>query len=482
MDCFKNNKRHVVLLNLDFESQTQLSGFLDPADFHLTALTLSVWEEMEARHHKEWALLILNPSHFSDKQIAQILSYKEKNPFLPILALKTSTNTPSSFKQMNHAIFQWLELSWRREKIQKILLSAYEHGELSAKATKIQKELQALSPKERQVIGKSSKFLHALEIARKAAASKANILITGESGTGKEIFAKFIHDESPVQKGPLVAINCSAIPDHLLESELFGHAKGSFTGAQERRIGLFEEAQNGTLFLDEIGDLDLHLQSKILRVLQEKKVKRIGENNYRSINCRIISATNRDLRREIQDHRFREDLFFRLDVVPIALPPLRERKDDILRLAMFFLTRYTEESPSQPPKSFSFDALKYLYEHDWKGNIRELENTIERAIVLSEGPEITKDDFIPESDNPPSLSPLIAPSNESFYVDCQERLPPLEHIVQKYIEFAVSKTGGARDKAAREIGIDRKTLYKRLKVSESLKMPLRIGAFDPVFR
>jgi two-component system response regulator HydG len=323
--------------------------------------------------------------------------------------------------------------------------------------------------KHEHVIGRSPKFINSLDLAKRVANSHASVLITGESGTGKEIFAKYIHNESKSSKGPFVAINCSAIPENLLESELFGHAKGSFTGAQENRVGLFEEAQNGTLFLDEIGDLSLPLQSKLLRVLQEKKIKRVGENQYRQVNCRIISATHKNLSIEVKDHRFREDLYFRLDVIPIFIPPLRERLEDIMPLAEYFLKKYAAINFSVA-KYFSKDSIKYLLTNKWQGNIRELENTIERATVLCNQIEVSLDDLIPLSES--SIENMdknvLDLGDNTFYITHSEKLPSLDEVIQKYIQYAVNKKSGARDQTAKEIGIDRKTLYKRLQSQNQL--------------
>ncbi len=326
-----------------------------------------------------------------------------------------------------------------------------------------------MTVKHEHVIGRSPKFINSLDLAKRVANSHASVLITGESGTGKEIFAKYIHNESKSSKGPFVAINCSAIPENLLESELFGHAKGSFTGAQENRVGLFEEAQNGTLFLDEIGDLSLPLQSKLLRVLQEKKIKRVGENQYRQVNCRIISATHKNLSIEVKDHRFREDLYFRLDVIPIFIPPLRERLEDIMPLAEYFLKKYAAINFSVA-KYFSKDSIKYLLTNKWQGNIRELENTIERATVLCNQIEVSLDDLIPLSES--SIENMdknvLDLGDNTFYITHSEKLPSLDEVIQKYIQYAVNKKSGARDQTAKEIGIDRKTLYKRLQSQNQL--------------
>nr|BFD67401.1 hypothetical protein HAGR004_24230 [Bdellovibrio sp. HAGR004] len=307
------------------------------------------------------------------------------------------------------------------------------------------------------IIGKSPRFLEVLEMARRVAASSANVLITGESGTGKEVIARLIHDLSARQKKTFVPINCSAIPEPLLESELFGYARGAFTGAHCSRQGLFEEADGGTLFLDEIGDLDLHLQAKLLRVLQEKKVKRVGENHYRPLNLRIVSATHNDLEENVEERRFREDLYFRLKVVSIRMPPLRERPEDILPLARHFLDKFLQRY-QMPAKNWGRDVEDFLVSRPWSGNVRELENSIERAVVLSPGPEIPLKIFledIPDKDE--SLESIF----ERLF-QAQGRFLSLEELNQAYISFVLKTNRGAREKSSRDLGIDRKTLYRKL--------------------
>jgi len=314
------------------------------------------------------------------------------------------------------------------------------------------------------IIGKSFKFLEAMDTAQKIAPSCANVFISGESGTGKEVFAKFIHSRSKRAHGPFVAINCSAIPENLLESELFGHARGSFTGAIDKKIGLFEEAQDGTLFLDEIGDLSVHLQAKLLRVLQEKSIKRIGENQTRTINARIISATHRNLAKEVAVGKFREDLFYRLSVIPLEIPPLRERKEDILPLAEFFLSRFAAENNS-PAKLFSLDARDHLLSNHWRGNVRELENAIERAVVLATELEVKAKDFSTSlmDQDISQPKPAISLHQGNFVIQFEDHLPTVHDVLQKYVEFAVQYNRGAKDRTAKDIGIDRKTLYKKLR-------------------
>lgn len=313
------------------------------------------------------------------------------------------------------------------------------------------------------VIGKSQGFKKAMELAKRVSSSQANILISGESGSGKEVIAKAVHELGDKKDGPFIAINCSAIPENLLESELFGHAKGAFTGANDKKIGLFEEANKGTLFLDEIGDLTLSLQAKLLRVLQERKVKRIGENQYRDISARIICATHKDLRKEVTEGRFREDLYFRLNVIPIYMPPLRERKDDILPLSEYFLKKFALMN-NMPVKGFSKEAIQKLESHTWKGNVRELENAIERAVVLSSS-EILQVDDLPTEDvfrqeTPSSISDEA--TNDLLAFKHNEPVT-LDELSKKYIQYTFDKNGGAKEQTAKDLGIDRKTLYRKLK-------------------
>lgn len=307
-----------------------------------------------------------------------------------------------------------------------------------------------------QIIAHSPRFLKVLEVARRVASSSANVLITGESGTGKEIIARLIHDLSARGKETFVPINCSAIPDQLLESELFGYARGAFTGATGPKAGLFEEANGGTLFLDEIGDLDLHLQAKLLRVLQEKKVKRVGENHYRPLNIRILAATHSDLTEDVQQKKFREDLYFRLNVVPIEIPPLRERMEDILPLAEYFLQKYSFKHQTRE-KHFSQEVSQYLLNHSWLGNVRELENMIERAVILSAESEISLKDLEGGMERPACLDSIF----ERLFQK-KGRLLSLEEMCYQYIDYALKVNNGMREKTAKDLGIDRKTLYRKI--------------------
>jgi len=311
------------------------------------------------------------------------------------------------------------------------------------------------------IVGKSEGIRSLLELAKRVAKSTATVSITGESGTGKEVFAKAIHNWSPRSKKPFVAINCSAIPEALLESELFGHAKGSFTGAIDKKLGLFEEADGGTLFLDEIGDLNKSLQAKLLRVLQEKEIKRVGENQNRAVDVRVIAATHKDLRYEVQEKRFREDLYFRLNVIPIKIPPLRDRREDILPLAEFFLRKYNALNGTQI-SGFKKNAKEFLLTQPWRGNVRELENSIERAVVLANGTEIDANSFLVFADDERSQTESIADKKNTFTLRFGEQVESLQTLEKKYVQFVFERHNRAKEVTAKALGIDRKTLYRKL--------------------
>lgn len=309
------------------------------------------------------------------------------------------------------------------------------------------------------VIGKSQSIKNILDLARRASKTSTNILITGEGGTGKGVIARAIHIMGGRRKVPFAAINCSAIPETLLESELFGHAKGAFPGAQERKIGLFEEANGGTLFLDEIADLSLSLQGKLLRVLQEGKIKRIGESQFHPVSVRIISATHKNLRKEIALKKFREDLFFRLSVIPLWIPPLRDRKEDIQPLAEFFIRKFSILNCSYP-KKLNKDALENLINNSWPGNVRELENTIERVVALSSTSTIRAEEVISlyQEKNINKTESDFSFSNQIY-----TKILTMEEMINSYVQFVLKSNHGVKEKTARDLQIDRKTLYRRLK-------------------
>lgn len=314
-----------------------------------------------------------------------------------------------------------------------------------------------------QLIGSSTAMTTVYSMIEKVAQTDVSVLITGESGTGKEIVAREIHTRSQSRPGSFVALNCAAMPEELIESELFGHEKGAFTGAAGKRIGKFEAAHKGTLFLDEVGDMSLSTQAKVLRVLEERQFQRLGSNETLSSDVRIISATNKNLEKEVEEHRFREDLYYRLCVVKIDLPPLRERKSDIPALAHAFCNRYTLAYKSDPLR-ISKQALKELIEYDWPGNVRQLRNCIERAVVLTESDEITLD-VLPQEIRSKKQEEIKLPMSEDditipLSLNFRDAKKEFE---RKYVERCLDQTSGNITQAAQMLGMHRQSLQHKIK-------------------
>ncbi len=309
------------------------------------------------------------------------------------------------------------------------------------------------------LIAKSSVMREVMDRVSRVARSRCSVMVLGESGTGKELIARAIHDQSLRQCAPFIPVNCSALPENLLESELFGHRRGAFTGAEESRRGLFEEAEGGTLFLDEIGDMPVLLQSKLLRVLQDQKIRPVGENTLRKVNVRIIAATHQDLGRLIEEGQFRGDLYYRLAVVTVKLPPLRERTEDIPEIAESFIKKYCIEN-GLPSKSICPKALEKLTRLSWLGNVRELQNTLERALILSRDSSLEEKDF--EVQEIGGVAPDRSSKFSAETSDLFRSLPSLKALEKEYIELVLRVTDHAKEKAAKILGVDRKTLYRKL--------------------
>lgn len=289
------------------------------------------------------------------------------------------------------------------------------------------------------------------------ASSNANVLITGESGTGKEVLAKFIHSMSPRAKKEMVSINCAAIPESLLESELFGYKKGAFTGATSDYKGLFEVADGGTIFLDEIGDMALRLQGKLLRVLQERKLRSVGSIIEKNVDFKLIAATNRNLKLDVERGQFREDLFYRLNVVPITLPPLRCRKDDIPNLVTKFLNHFSTNYGLSEPLKITNEVMGELVHRNWPGNIRELENLIEQVTVLNRDKKIIELHHLPEE--------IKGLNHENFELDYEnfKTFPTVSELTNKYIDFVLKQVNLHQGEASRILGVSRRTIYRRIK-------------------
>jgi two-component system response regulator HydG len=455
------NSKHLILIDDDKDLLELLAGVLKQKGYDITAFenaeeVLTLIEKKEL--HPDAVICDLKLPLMSGVEFIKRMKKTKKS--LPIILMTGEGSVEVAVEAINAGAYDFvlkpLHMPQLLISVQRALyLNQVQQENMNLKSFLHDQDYLGL----KGVIGRSPGFRNAMDLAKRVANSRANILINGESGAGKEVIAKSIHELGDRRTGPFVAINCTAIPDNLLESELFGYVKGSFTGAINNKIGLFEEANKGTLFLDEIGDLPLSLQAKLLRVLQERKIKRIGENQTREISARIICATHKDLKKEVEQGRFREDLYFRLNVIPILMPPLRERKEDILPLAEYFLKKFSLMN-NVSIKGFTKSAIAHLETLPLKGNVRELENAIERAVVL------TKSDYIQVEDLPdlPLMSTEILKEkkqeNSFFSIN---KIMPLEELSKKYIECVFQHNHFAKEQTAKELGIDRKTLYRKLK-------------------
>lgn len=377
---------------------------------------------------------------------------QDLRPEVPIILITAFGSIETAIEAMRRGAFHYVVKPFKLAEMSVNIDRAMEHRKLRRDNSALRQEVKKSWSFGGMggVVGKSGGMKAVFELVARVSQATANILITGESGTGKEMVARAIHQSGPRANKPFVAINCTAIPETLLESELFGHAKGSFTGAINRKRGLFEEAEGGTLFLDEIGDMNPALQSKLLRVIQERKVRAVGENIDRPVDVRIIAATHKDLKAAIREARFREDLFYRLSVIPVVIPPLRHRKEDIPVLAEHFLKKYAATN-NVKVKGFTKRAIAKLMGLKWEGNVRELENVVERAVVLCQGALIDEAD-IPSPDTE---------SAETFFANGTGDFPTLTQLEERYIGLVLEKTAGRKDKAAQILGINRRTLYRK---------------------
>jgi two-component system response regulator AtoC len=348
---------------------------------------------------------------------------------------------------------------YRAEEIQHVLKRVDERERLMREVQTLRRQLASspLGPAQLpEMIGKSLRMQELFRTVRKVAEYKATVLITGESGTGKELIARGLHNHSQRAEGPFVAINCGAIPETLLESELFGHKKGAFTDANKDKKGLFEEASGGTLFLDEIGEMPLALQVKLLRALQEEEIRPLGSNHDIKVDVRVVAATVRDLTKEVAAGRFREDLFYRLNVLNVHLPPLRERREDIPTLVEHFLARFASKSGTHV-ESVIPEAMKLLVDYAWPGNVRELENTIERAVVLCEGSRIEVEGL------PDKVRQKTVPQRPGSTAVEYSIKKTVRQVEEELIRKALRKTGGNRTKAAEILEISHRTLLYKIK-------------------
>jgi len=380
---------------------------------------------------------------------------KSINDTTEVMVMTAFSTVESGVEAMKLGAYDYIQKPFDKDEFLILVKKALERRELISEVEHLQNELREKYRFE-NIIGNSNRMMEVLAMVSKVAKTDSTVLIAGESGTGKELIAKATHLNSRRKNRAFVTINCGALPENLQESELFGHVRGAFTGAIKDKRGLFQEANGGTLFLDEIGETALSTQVKLLRFLQDGEIRRVGENEPLYVDVRLIAATNQDLKQLIEESRFREDLYYRLNVIPIDLPPLRERRDDIPLLAGHFLNVYAERTKKNNP-SISPEGMKFLMQYDWPGNVRELENVIERALILA-----SKNVIFPE-DLPGGIlnnKKQTASEPETLLSDDQT----LEDLEKKYILITLDKCVWNQKKASEILGISTTTLWRKLKL------------------
>jgi len=379
--------------------------------------------------------------------------FKAKMPDIPVILVTAFATVETAVEAMKAGAFDYLKKPFEPEELELVVARAVEHGRLRRENARLKSALSGEFSVQ-GIVGRSQGMKDVVSMLERIAPSDVPILIEGESGTGKDLLARAAHAMSARASGPYLALNMSAIPENLAEAELFGHEKGAFTGAEQAREGFFAEAQGGTLFLDEVGLLPPALQPKLLRVLQDGEYIPVGSRKARKANVRVVAATNEDLQRSVREGKFREDLWFRLRVVPLRLPPLRDRREDIPFLIEHFVAKHALRL-SRPPLRPDADAMKALIDHPWPGNIRELEHAIERGLLLARGEAITLADLPPELSQSAAQEPAAGAAEGRYRRarDAWER---------KFLEDLLREAGGSVGKAAELAGIHRSTLYEKL--------------------
>ena len=384
----------------------------------------------------------------------QVLSAaRQRDPDTPVILMTAQATLQSAMQAVNEGAFYYIQKPFRNDELVAILRRAAEHRRLRVENTSLKQEIRRRDKHTgSRPIGNSRNWIDVLRLAETVAPTDSMVLIQGESGTGKEVIARYIHELSNRDDGPFLSINCGALPESLLESELFGHVKGSFTGAVKDKVGLFSAAAKGTFFLDEIGETTAATQVKLLRVLQHREVIPVGATEPQPIDTRLLAATNRDLEEEIRRGTFRRDLYYRLNVIAIHLPPLRERPDDIPLLAGAFLDR-SATARGETPKRLSPTVQDAMMHYQWPGNVRELENALERAVLLSSG-EVIELDSLPDR--------ITTPEPVKLVDERPVRNPTLETIERAYIMWVLQSEAGNKTRAAETLGIDPSTLHRKL--------------------
>jgi two-component system response regulator PilR (NtrC family) len=447
-------RARILVVDDERSMQEFLEIFLRDEGYHV-ALAGGLREALGQLEADEFDLVISDIQMPDGSGLEVLRAAQASSPETLVIMITAFASTETALGAMKEGAYDYITKPFKVDEIRIVVEKALEKKVLASENRRLKHELRG-QLRDRSMIGTSSAMQRVFDFVQQVAETRANVLISGESGTGKEMVARAIHAAGERRDRPFVAVNCAAIPENLLESELFGHVKGAFTGAVQNKEGLFEAAEGGTLFLDEVGELTLPLQVKLLRVLQDKTVRRVGGTTDRQVDTRLITATNRRLEAEVAADRFREDLYYRINVIEIPLPALRERRDDIPLLVAHFIEKYDRELGKQVERCTP-EVMELLLQYPFPGNVRELENVIERAVALSRGPVIDRD----------ALPPAVcAPAREAPV----RRIPPggvdLDRLMRDYerelLLEALQAVGGVKKRAARLLGISFRSFRYRL--------------------
>jgi two-component system response regulator HydG len=448
-----NNKNSVLVVDDDPAHRTMLRTLLTGWGYSIREADDGS-SAIERAHEQPFDLILMDIRMIKVSGLEALIEIKAFNPAIPVIIMTAYSSVETAVEALKNGAYDYLTKPLDFDELRLTMERAMEHRQLREE-NRLLRETLGTHFDRQHIIGRSPSMIKLLETVAQVAPSEATVLITGESGTGKEMIAGAIHFNSPRKDGPFVKINCAAITETLLESELFGHEKGAFTGAYKRREGRFRQAHGGTLFLDEVSEMSLAMQVKLLRVIQDREITRVGGEEVTKVDVRIIAATNKDLLREIEEGRFRDDLYYRLNVVILNMPPLCRRREDIPLLAHHFLEQFSKKNRKQI-KGFTPQAMDRLLKYDWPGNVRELMNAIERAVVLARGDYLAEEELplIPQNTQPEGE----IPSRDIIPADL-----PLDEVEKTTILKMLELTEGNKSEAARRLGITRRTLHKKLK-------------------
>ena len=446
-------KRTILVVDDDLAHRTMLRTLLGGWGY-IIAEADDGQSAIEAVHQKPFDLILMDIRMIRVSGLEALTEIKRFNPAIPIIIMTAYASVETAVKALKEGAYDYLTKPLDFDELKIVMERAMEHSRLQEENRYLRASLASHFDR-RNLIGQSDPMTRLMETIVQVAPSEATVLITGESGTGKEMIAGAIHFNSGRKEGPFVKINCAAITETLLESELFGHEKGAFTGAERRKEGKFRQADRGSIFLDEVSEMSLAMQVKLLRVLQEREVVRVGGEEVIKVDVRVIAATNKELIREVQAGHFREDLYYRLNVVTIHAPPLRERREDIPLIAQHFLTLFAEKNHKNI-KGFTPQAMNRLLKYEWPGNVRELMNAVERGVVLSRSEYLHEEEFTLVLRDQQRVEEM---NTKKIGAEASS----LETVEKETILMTLETAGGNKSEAARRLGITRRTLHLKLK-------------------